>query len=419
VAREVPPLGYKTYRLAPRETKPRFRNALRAGRGTIENEHYRVTADAAAGGIISIYDKAAQRELIDPERLHACGALAVRDPRGEEWRAPAVKVRRGLAGPLCASLEIRGAAHGHPAIAQSVALCAGLKQIHLSTRILKDATPLLDVHLAFPFRAERPAFRYEGVLSAIQPVADYLPGAQWDRVTVQNWVKMADGDFSILWSSLDAPVASLGGLWPGYVSPAHRCLVLTEEVKAHRRLTAEDLTRGWIYSDIAYNNLGTNFAVSQVGDLLFRHVISTQAGDATDGQAAAFGWDAVTPLACLLTRGSATGRQPASRSLASVDDPEVVLLNLKAADDRRGIIVRLWNVGGTPRRVVARFDAAPIARAFRCTVAEEDVEELECSEHSLEAEVPARGIATLRLIVSAESRAELMPTSTSISRNGV
>ncbi len=169
-------------------------------------------------------------------------------------------------------------------------------------------------------------------------------------------------------------------------------------------MTPADLSAGWIYSNIAYNNLGTNFAVSQTGDLLFRHVITSESGEFADARAAAFGWRAVTPYECILTRGSADGSLPASQSLVSLDaaagddDDDVVVLNLKGAEDGRGVILRLWNMSDRPAKPVVRFNAAPIERVLRANCVEEDVEELGHTENSFQVGVAARSLATLRII---------------------
>ena len=400
VATDVPALGYKAYRLVPRAATPSFKNALKAAAKTIENEYYRVVVNRA-DGITSIFDKAAGRELIDPQRLHPFGGLIVRDPRGNEWRTGALKVRKVAGGPVCAALEITSTAHGHPSITQTVTLYAGIRRIDFAARILKDSTPLLDAHLAFPFRASAPAFRYEGVLSVMNPIADTLPGSQSDRIAVQNWVKVSDGDgsgcFSILWSSLDAPVASFGNLWPGYVSPAHRCLVIEDEIKAHKRLAVDDLNTGWIFSDVCYNNLGTNFAVSQNGDLLFRYAITTRAGDAPDHEAAAFGWQAVTPFEAILSRGSANGGLPMEAGFASVDDERVAVLAVKQVEDGRGLIVRLWNMSDARVATTLSLHTGQIERACRTDLVEIDGDELPHDAQTARVEIGPRDIVTIRV----------------------
>ena len=243
-------------------------------------------------------------------------------------------------------------AHGHPALRLAFTLHAGLKHLDMAVSVLKDGEPLLDAHLAFPFAMTPPRFRYEGVLSALTPVVDFLPGAQSDRLTVQNWVKVTDGDLSLLWCPLDAPVASLGRLWDGYVSPAHRCLV-PESVHAHRRLGPADFDRGWIYSLLFANNFGTNFAVSQPGTALFRYRLSTRAGDAADEEAAAWGQAAFTPLE---TAWLPAAPAPVSTSLVRVEGAR--LLACKRAEDGRGWILRLWNPAQVESRCRLSFPAS-------------------------------------------------------------
>ena len=146
----------------------------------------------------------------------------------------------GEVGPVCQALEVSGTAHGHPLVRQTIRLYDGIKHVEFSTRLLKDVTPLLEGYLAFPFKVAQPAFRYEGVLAALEPVADFLPGGQSDALAVQNWVKVQGEDITVLWSPLDAPLVSLGGLRHAYVSPAHRNQV-TDDIYRRRRLVTSRL----------------------------------------------------------------------------------------------------------------------------------------------------------------------------------
>jgi alpha-mannosidase len=135
---------------------------------------------------------------------------------------------------------------------------------------------------------------------------------------------------------------SLAGLGSGYVSQAHSC-VLSERTN-HPPLTVEDLRTGWIYSNILNNNFGTNFPVTQTGDVFFSYVITTCAGDVPDYEAAAFGWEAVCPLRTIYTDGKAGGSLPASASFAEIDSEKIVMLAFKKSEDGKGFIMRLWNM---------------------------------------------------------------------------
>lgn len=398
IAENVPAYGYKTYMLVPVESAPQFESSLKVADTYIENEFYRVSVDHETGAISSIYDKSAGCELVDKDCTHGFNTLVVRTPKGDrEYVMDCVAVKEKLAGPVCASIEITSSVFGHPAVKQTVSLYKSIKKICLDTRILKDSTPLLDAHLAFPFKVPDPEFRYEGSLSVMNPIADYLPGSYSDAVAVQNWVKVSDGRFSILWSSLDAPIAGFGGLWPGYVSPAHRCLI--GDWAKHPPLCNEDMKRGWIYSNIFNNNFGTNFSVSQVGDVLFRYTITSCEGNVSDSEAAAFGWQAVTPFEQIFTKRPRKGALPASGSFVKIDNDKIIMLNFKKAEDDNGYIIRLWNVSRDKEAVQVSFSYLTVNRACFTNLAEEDTgEEIEHDERSISVTLDNNAVATLRVI---------------------
>jgi hypothetical protein len=399
-AKDVPAYGYKVYCIMPDAELKVHRPARRHRAYSVENEFYRVEADRKSGAL-NILDKENGRDLVDAACAHRFGALVVKDPSGSEWTCEQMHVQQSDTGPVCAALELSGELHGHPVIHQSVTLYEGLKRIEVTLHILKDATPLLDAHLAFPFKIQQPRFRYEGVLAVMTPGLDDLPGSQLDRLAVQNWVKVTDGEYSVLWSALDAPVVSLGKLWPGYVSPAHRCLV-SDNVREHQRVTAEQMTHGWIYSDITYNNLGTNFAVAQNGELLFRYVISTRNSEVSDQDAAAFGWQAVTPLEHILGRTLPGAKLAQSQSFITMesDDSAVTLLTLKRAEDKRGLVARLWNVGNVPTVARLHITFGILAGAQQINAVEEGGEPLALEDpQSLRVPIGARDVVTLQLLL--------------------
>ncbi|MFA6569076.1 MAG: glycoside hydrolase family 38 C-terminal domain-containing protein, partial [Victivallales bacterium] len=191
IARDMPAYGYKTYRLKPSVDLRIYSGNLKSGEWFIENEFYNIEVDRVTGAITSIFDKMAGREIVDPDCFHGFNRFIVRRPdSGGEYHMDRADVKIRLDGPVCISLDIAGSAYGHPVVRQTISLYAGIKQIYVNSRILKDATPLLDAHLAFPFKMDNPKFRYEGVLSVMNPIEDYLPGAYSDRIAVQNWVKV-------------------------------------------------------------------------------------------------------------------------------------------------------------------------------------------------------------------------------------
>ena len=268
------------------------------------------------------------------------------------------------------------------------------RHIEVAVRVVKDATPLLDGHLAFPFKLDKPGFRYEGALSILTPITDFFAGAYSDNLPLQNWVKVSDGDCSILWSSLDSPSACFGDLWPGYVSSAHRSVV--GDALHNKPLTAEDLQRAWIYSNLFSNNYGTNFAVTQSGDFLFRYIFTTQAGDVEDAEAVRFGWDAVTPLEAIPTQAN-SGSLPPVNSFLEIEDPSLVLLTWKKAEDGDGWIMRLWNPADAPSTSTIRMPGLQLTDVRPVNLVEEPLPgKLKLTTSTFTADIPPRGVCTYR-----------------------
>ena len=398
VARNVPPLGYKTYRLKPAVQPPQYTTTLKRGGAVLENEYYKIKIEEQSGSVTGIFDKEAEVELIDPECPFSLAEFVVRNPvDGAKYTRENKKAVQRSAGPLSASVEITSSSFGHPGIRQSISLYKGIKQIYIDTRILKDSTPLLDAHIAFPFLTSKPKFRYEGVLSAMHPVEDYLPGAYSDTLAIGNWVKISDNGFNILWASLDAPVAGFSDLWRGYVSPAHRCLV-TDDIM-HSPLTGKNLVHGWIFSNVFYNNFGTNFSITQPGDTLFRYVITTRKGAVSDGEAARFGWQAATPFEHIFTKNPRRGSLEVSESFLSIDSADIILITAKLAEDGNGYILRLWNTASEPVESGIVLNTVRVSEVRLTNLVEEDTgESLPFTGNSFSLAIDRRTVSTVRVI---------------------
>jgi alpha-mannosidase len=83
VARDIPALGYATYRVVPKQATHELRTAQPAAKpdNVIENETYRVTLDLASGAITSLFDKTLQWEaLAGPANI-----VARQEDKGDLW----------------------------------------------------------------------------------------------------------------------------------------------------------------------------------------------------------------------------------------------------------------------------------------------------------------------------------------------
>lgn len=410
VAEGVPPLGYKTYRIIPAAQHPRFESSLFVGEHWLENRFYRITLDPESGAVVSIFDKELQREWVDAEAPYGFNQLVARWPQSGETAVPARSViRRGESGPVCASLIVTGDAPGCPQRTQEITLCDSIKRIDFANRLLRDATPLLELYFAFPFAIARPRFRYEASNAVIEPIHDQLPGTNTDAYAVQHWVMAWDEAGSVIWSSLEAPVVALGGLWPGYLSQAHHAV--TPPGYGHDFLRDPvQLEKGHIYSYAMVNNFRTNFQPVQVADTLFRYTITSHPPAGSDpmkwSKARDFGWAASIPLVPVCMVGPQPRDQleggpwlSTAASFCQLDQPNVTLLTLKAAEDGDGWIVRLAEIGGQEVAVTVTLPFLEIAQAFRTNLVEENEAILPSDRHHVRVTVPAYGIVTLRCYI--------------------
>jgi hypothetical protein len=398
IAEQVPACGYKLYRIVPGQASANAAPAdLQVGEHWIENLYYRVELDPRSGAITSLYDKALKREWVDVSAPHGFNQLVVRSPVSGDVSVPErSRIRVGDKGPLAASLVVEGEALGVARRTQEITLYAGVQRLDLANRLLKDATPMLELYFAFPFRLDRPRFAFESSNGVIAPITDQVPGSNTDAYAVQHWAAAYDEKAGVTWCSLEAPVVEFGGLWPGYVSQAHHGARPPSFDHEFLRDPAQ-LEKGHLYSYVMVNNFRTNFEPFQVADLLFRYSLTTHPGDWRKGGATRFGWAAAAPLEPVFIHGPQAGDYPLAASFCALDQPNIQLLTLKAAEDGEGVVVRLAETDGRETRVKVSVPYLEIERASETNLVEEDGVALPSTPHSVTVTVPAYGLATARL----------------------
>ncbi len=394
-ATDVPALGYRTYHLRPRTEQPAFPFTVSTSALVLENKYYRLTFDSATGCIAGFFDKRLDRELVDASAEHPFGMLVTRDPFGEWWPMTCEYIRLEASGPVSASLTVLAACHGCPRAEITYMLYADEPRLDVSVKLLKDPTPLLETYLAFPFHLPGGAFRCEGPLCVTDPTTDLLPGAFADRLTVQNWVCATDGDATVHWSSLDAPVVSLGCLWPGRVSPAHSAVLRRDIEHPH-----PDIRGGAIYALLTANNFGTNFAVSQSGLLRFQFSMTSRTGTLSDADAASIGRACHTPFTTNFTEHDRPRHLPPVSGFLILDNPAVQLVAFKQAEDHHGLILRLWNPTETAQPLSITCPSVTLTGAVITSLTEEDGDPMPVHANRLVLMLQSRAVITVRVLIA-------------------
>ena len=231
-------------------------------------------------------------------------------------------------------LTLQGSGLHAPTLETQIVLFDNEKKIEFINRLHKEAVMKKEaVYFAFPFAIPDPAFSYEIQNGWVDPAHDLMKGACLEWFAVQHWVKVAGSGVAVGLVPIDAPLVSLGdinrGVWPREFTPK---------------------TAG-VFSYVMNNYWYTNTQHIQEGDYTFRYVL-TSGRELTPESLARLGRAAMTPLEV----GEAvandkfgnppTPLSPQPTSFLSVDNPELVVVNWKVADDKQGTILRLLEVGG-------------------------------------------------------------------------
>ncbi len=234
------------------------------------------------------------------------------------------------------------------------------------------------VYVAFPFNATDPTVRLELPNGVVDAGKDMLPSACLEWFSPQHWVRVAGNDARLAWTSLDAPLVTLEtineGRWP-------------KELK---------IEQGWIFSYPMNNYWPTNYKADQGGRMCFRYSFDPTAGG-SDADAARFGWQAQSPVLAYAGASGQSGGLPQQGSFIKLDRDDVVVTAVKAPEEGRGLIVRLWSLA--PREVTVRVKAPLFdwRTATLCNLVEAPLGSLEVDSGAAVVKLSPQRPTTIRL----------------------
>lgn len=357
-AKEVPAFGYKSYALMPGEDvgSATCRQQVRS----ISNEWYRIEIDEK--GICSLVDLRSGRELIDQAAGERPGDILVRTAREEKTEQMKVTGTEAFQNEIFSEVRIYATVDGAYEVCVKFTLWQGINRVDAAVHMLRSAKPLQTMYIAFPFVGDR--FTYQGVLNELEPVKDFLPGAQSDVVTVKDYVKVHQS--GILWSSADTAAVSLGKLWRGYISPAHSCIM---ECEHHTPLREEDYTGGRIYAILTANNFGTNFMCSQAFDGVYKFSFAV-CEESEETACALWGEQIQNPL---LTQFTDRSRGNLNVSDSLFDTGGLHCLSLNMSDVGEVITARVWNHSDEYEKCGLIYKGKKVSEATVCDGVEREM----------------------------------------------
>lgn len=409
IARDVPAIGYRWYRVGP-PAGPSSDGLPVATGNVLENKFYRITFGDKTGAIRSILDKQTGKELVDAgspfEMNQVIYATSAMESRVFDWNTPWPPAKLEIekidnariepTEPSAVYTSARAVGKGRilEEINNEVILYDHVKRIDFINRINKkstfdpaDAKPTYNkketLYIAYPFAAgDKPDFRYEIGGASVRPNIDHISGGCRDWLSVQNWMTVNGNGLGVAWCAVDTPLVTLSDLWHGEWTEVW------------------PIKNGTILAWAMNNYWMTNYKACQDGWFEFRYSFTSDA-DMPEAKAAHFGWEVASPM--LAVRVDAGGKDaPAAptASFCTVSDPGAIVSTIKRADDGKGVIVRLLEVAGGPEREVSVALAWPGVftpnKATACDVVERNKADLPLAGGAAKVKLAKYGIATVR-----------------------
>jgi hypothetical protein len=401
LAQDVPSVGYKAYELKLTKEEPPVLQAKSTE--TFENQYYRVTLDAESGAVKSIFDIELNKELVDsscPYRfdqyLYVTGGDQYPNrilEYNSAFPIPELTIHKAGGGhilsvtnePFGVVARLESSGVNTPRIATEIILFNGHKKIGFINHVHKTEVYTKEgIYFAFPFAMDQPRFQYEIQNGFVNPALDQLPGAGKEWFSVQHWVAAEQGGVTVALIPVDAPLVTLGdimrGTWPKEFG----------------------LRPGRIFSLVMNNYYGTNFAGGQGGDFTFRYTLTS--GDTLrPAFLSRLGREEMSPLEVdQITWADKAINSPrplgsAQGSFLHVDQPDVVLVTWKTAEDGKGTILRFLEVAGKSNNVNVDSPLLDVKAAWMTDALERNQLPLASSLHGFRFSVKPFQIVTVRL----------------------
>lgn len=363
-ARDVPPLGYRTYRLGTGIIDTTDRHVDRHSL-TIENQFFKAALDPSRGTVRSLVDKRAGRELVDAsapqgfgqylyERFDANQTKAFVTAYGKiqtEWfpnefgkplLPSAAEVPYRAVSPkdfkirfeengVASSAVMQSAAGDCPhAVTTRLVLYADQPYIDLEITVHdKAADPWPEAGwLCLPVKADHPQFRAERVGSIIDPAHDVIPGSNQHILALNGGLAIIDPDERGLGlCALDHPLVSLDspGCW-----------------KYSRQFVPQ---KPYVYLNLFNNQWTTNFRFWNEGTWTSRVRLWSIGSYQSEPSLVTPSLEARFPLL-----GSASleppGQLPPSQAGIEISRRGVQVVYFGPNPDGEGTVLRLWELAG-------------------------------------------------------------------------
>jgi len=393
VARDVPPLGYRTYCLVPSDKagKPAVQTPLvDSEKGRLEGRFFSVRLDTKHAGVAAAEIKAPSGWLKREGPLSLGGFnrflyCSDGDPSRTVSPEQATIEMAKPDSPDGAALVARSQAPGCRSLVQKTEIHSELPWVDITNTLDRDDVRRAEgLYFAFPFQGlDQAGIRFDAAWAPVRLEDDLLPGACKNWFCVQDWIEMSSDRQTAVLAPIDAPLVEIGEI--------HR------NTRSHRLPEVERLIldRPSVFSFVMNNYWFTNYRASQPGATAFRYRLYRYDGPSDPVRTTRWGAEAREPLRTVVVRAGNKGSLPAdAHSFAQVAPDHVMIAAMTGTAGN--MLIRLHEIAG--KRATAILKAPGFGSvAERVDLWGRRLHGLEMSEGRIRLEIGPREIATIRV----------------------
>ena len=358
IAKDVPSLGYKTYRVVKGAGKggtgftPSDAAALR-----LENQHYKVAFNPTSGAVTSIWDKELGVELVDPNAAWQMNEYLYQYEGNSEkaagwYRIETAKLAKA-SGPVASVMTVEAKASGVDALRQQVILYHNLKRIDFINDLQKSPSGRTfqdykkgnnvgkeSLYFALPLQVPQFTIHHELAGAVVEPIADQSVGSTTSFYGIQHFTDFSNDRFGVTVGTVECGLVEYGA--PRHSEPWRNESILKKPEQSHAFLHPMN------------NWFGTNIPVDQRGGpYRVTYALRSHKGDWRQGEAFLFGGDVSRPLLARRLKGKRKGTLPVqAMAFLQLDQSNVAVSTFKPAEaNGTGLILRLNELMGRATQV--------------------------------------------------------------------
>ena len=395
VAEQVPPMGYRRYKLDALRADAKEASLLRKGpdQYTWETPSFRYRIDPKTGAFSSIEDLRTHREWVDASSGYGVNQfLYVTGGNDTSLIHPGSKAAPPLQ-PLShveTEVQVLAGAKGFPPSLNIVRKGPNLPcvtttcwfypdgHLQLVNRVDKEETTEKEAgYFAFPFKLEAPDNArtfFDLPYGIVEADREQPPGADREWYAANSFAAVSDDKIAAYVATREAPLFTVGnmnrGVWPAKL----------------------DNNRGTVFAYVFNNYWHTNYKASQGGQITFSFSVKLTDRGFDPVLATRFGWEHLDWDRV----GYIMPARRAEESLLKMDDGPVMLAEL-TQDDNGRLLARLYNPSNEAASTSIEFPKLRIDSVSKTDLFGQNGEALEVSKNAVGVQVAARSIVTLVL----------------------